>query len=60
MTVTRILIVIFWLHTASFHQVTVVTYKDYLYRHCTVVGDGVSQTSLLLEAGFANIFIYLG
>lgn len=29
MTVTRILIVMFRRHTAGFHQVTVVTYKDY-------------------------------
>ena len=59
MTVTRILIETFWLRTAGSHQVTVVTYKDYLYLHrgCWWL---VYHKPLSYEAGFANIFIYLG
>ena len=54
MTVTRILIVTFWLRTAGFHQVTVVTYKDYLYLHrgCWWL---VYHKPLSYEVGFANI-----
>ena len=60
MTVTRIFFVIFWLHTASFHQVTVVTYKDYLYRHCTVVGDWCITNLALTGSGFCQYIHILG